>query len=416
MKPLRLLVEDLEIIQGGVETVQLCLLPELAEQCECLVWVLPEHRREYFESLLGRNTRIIIESTQWPRHRWQRWLGALLRRMGRFGGHAANSWQEKLLAQRLDFLCRRYQCTHFFTTCIFHQPFPDIKVPVGGVIHDVNPNQPNSNCLQRNMVDWVQRADYVFCDSHFTATNVNALIPGFGHKLTTVPLAPPPMLTTALEPDLVQISNQFIYPASAIDNKDHLTLFQACLKLVRRGFSFQLVLTGPGTDAFWQTVPLPRPRAEEARLFLHRNASELRSCIQAKGYLSAVELNECYQQSSCIVLPSIYEGFGLPLAEAWQRGMPVICSDIPPFIEQIQLYDSKDWTEIFPAGNGELLAEKMEKTLSCSPATRRPLAVRQARLSRWTWQKVAAEYLRRMASCTFTPGNEGRIPSITTHE
>jgi glycosyltransferase involved in cell wall biosynthesis len=45
------------------------------------------------------------------------------------------------------------------------------------------------------------------------------------------------------------------------------------------------------------------------------------------------ELEYCYQNSKALVFASMAEGFGLPLVEAAQRGLPVICSNIPVFSE-----------------------------------------------------------------------------------
>ena len=40
------------------------------------------------------------------------------------------------------------------------------------------------------------------------------------------------------------------------------------------------------------------------------------------------ELMYCYQHSKCLVFPSIIEGFGLPIVEAFKHQLPVIASDI----------------------------------------------------------------------------------------
>ncbi len=44
-------------------------------------------------------------------------------------------------------------------------------------------------------------------------------------------------------------------------------------------------------------------------------------------------LTEIYNCVDAIVMPSLFEGFGLPILEALACGCPVICSDIPPFHE-----------------------------------------------------------------------------------
>ena len=53
------------------------------------------------------------------------------------------------------------------------------------------------------------------------------------------------------------------------------------------------------------------------------------------GYLSNMQLNELYNQAVCLVYPSLYEGFGIPILEAQKAGCPVIAlnaSSVPEII------------------------------------------------------------------------------------
>lgn len=50
--------------------------------------------------------------------------------------------------------------------------------------------------------------------------------------------------------------------------------------------------------------------------------------ILSLGYVSDSRLNGLLKHSTALVLPSLYEGFGLPLLEAMQRGVPVITSNV----------------------------------------------------------------------------------------
>jgi mannosyltransferase len=53
------------------------------------------------------------------------------------------------------------------------------------------------------------------------------------------------------------------------------------------------------------------------------------------GHLTNEELNIQYNISLCLVYPSLYEGFGIPILEAMQSGCPVLAinnSSIPEII------------------------------------------------------------------------------------
>jgi glycosyltransferase involved in cell wall biosynthesis len=46
------------------------------------------------------------------------------------------------------------------------------------------------------------------------------------------------------------------------------------------------------------------------------------------GMLSDAQVDELYRHAGCVVIPSAYEGFGLPIAEASQRGRPLVLFDM----------------------------------------------------------------------------------------
>lgn len=47
------------------------------------------------------------------------------------------------------------------------------------------------------------------------------------------------------------------------------------------------------------------------------------------GYLADGRVAALYRDATAVVMPSLYEGFGLPLVEAMAFGVPLVCSDIP---------------------------------------------------------------------------------------
>lgn len=56
-------------------------------------------------------------------------------------------------------------------------------------------------------------------------------------------------------------------------------------------------------------------------------ALDLHDAVQFKSGISTEELVGEYAQASIAIVPSLYEGFGLPAAEAMACGVPLICSD-----------------------------------------------------------------------------------------
>lgn len=76
------------------------------------------------------------------------------------------------------------------------------------------------------------------------------------------------------------------------------------------------------------------------------------------GYLKNEELAKLYKNALIFVLPSLEEGFGIPIIEAQYAGIPVLCSDIPIFQEVVE-----NSAELC-APNSHGIAQKLELLLS----------------------------------------------------
>lgn len=102
----------------------------------------------------------------------------------------------------------------------------------------------------------------------------------------------------------------FVYPANYWPHKNHKMLLVALSRLPEA----KLILTGqPGEDA-----------DEIASAIAGMGLSG--SVIQA-GFLRDDEFAALLGFARALVFPSLYEGFGMPVLEAMQLGVPVLCSN-----------------------------------------------------------------------------------------
>jgi glycosyltransferase involved in cell wall biosynthesis len=89
---------------------------------------------------------------------------------------------------------------------------------------------------------------------------------------------------------------------------------------------------------------------------LHREAGGTPDLLILPGYLSGDQLLELYRQSYCVVVPSRFEGFSLPVVEAMAAGTPVIASHIPAHEELISSADL-----LFPPDDDVKVASLIER-------------------------------------------------------
>jgi glycosyltransferase involved in cell wall biosynthesis len=110
--------------------------------------------------------------------------------------------------------------------------------------------------------------------------------------------------------------------------------------------------------------------------------------IQHLGYVDDRVLLSLYRNSTAVVVPSIIEGFGLPVAEAMGAGAPVIHSRLP-VLEEV----SAGAALTFTATSATELAACLRK-MALDPDLRHELAERGLRRARsLTWQEAVERTL-----------------------
>ena len=117
----------------------------------------------------------------------------------------------------------------------------------------------------------------------------------------------------------------------------------------------------------------------------------LSSRVHFMGRVSTEQLVRLYNQATLVVSPSLYEGFGLPAAEAMACGTSVIATTGGAFPEVID-HDETGW--LVPPGDARALAEAIRMMMG-DAALRERLgrAGRESVLRRFSWRKAAEETL-----------------------
>ena len=116
-------------------------------------------------------------------------------------------------------------------------------------------------------------------------------------------------------------------------------------------------------------------------------------------HVAELDLAALYQGADLFILPSKYEGFGLPILEAMAAGVPVISTHSGAVPEV-----GGDTIEYAKPGDASAFAAAMRRLLSLPPAARAELAKRAAdRAAKFSWDETArrtVEALKQLAAPT----------------
>ncbi|MBI4360083.1 MAG: glycosyltransferase family 4 protein, partial [Candidatus Jacksonbacteria bacterium] len=113
-------------------------------------------------------------------------------------------------------------------------------------------------------------------------------------------------------------------------------------------------------------------------------ASQYKDSIRETGYLDRETADEYLANAALFAFPSLYEGFGLPMLEAFAAGTPALCSDIPALKEV-----GGDAAVYCNPRNPKDIAEKMRLMLKDTALRNRAIQQGRARAREYSWEKSA---------------------------
>ncbi len=124
-----------------------------------------------------------------------------------------------------------------------------------------------------------------------------------------------------------------------------------------------------------------------------QTSEALKSHVIFTGYVSDMEVKHIYANASLFIYASLCEGFGLPVLEAMQSGIPVITSNVSSMPEV-----AGDACELIDPLNIEQLKEAIVRILSSRELQKLMADNGLERAKLFSWEKAADEVLKHITS------------------
>lgn len=223
----------------------------------------------------------------------------------------------------------------------------------------------------------VKSAHRIIVDAHSTKDDLVHMLKADARKIDVVPLglgAPrrhTPAPQSEVRERLGLAQRQVILSLSAKRPHKNLSTLIRALGRIDRERRPLLVLPG-------------YPTAHEQELRALAAARGLSDDVRFLHWISAADLEGLWGLTRAFIFPSLYEGFGLPVLEAMDRGVPVACSDASSLPEV-----AGDAALLFDPLDVAQLTEAIERLLG-DGALREQLIARGAqRVKQFTWERTA---------------------------
>jgi len=276
----------------------------------------------------------------------------------------------------LRIACRKWRPDVFHKTLYCRQT-PPKGARVVITIHDLAsarfPHLVGGCDLQTPMKRyWAARADAILAVSETTRADAVEILGIPRERITVVPLGvlqpQPSVLQTAVRP---HPRPYLLYVGTRYEYKNFRRMVQAYAGASRSNRAFDLVCYGGGAFSSHEKALLAGCGIADR---VHQRSGD------------DSQLLHYYWHARALVLPSVYEGFGLPLLEAMSAGCPVLASDIPSSREvagDAALYFS-------PTDTGSMTA-LFEAALFDDQGRTRQVQAGRERASQFSWTRCASQ-------------------------
>jgi len=226
------------------------------------------------------------------------------------------------------------------------------------------------------------KADFIICDSLYTADDFARFFPEAKERLKIVPLgvgsdfSPVPSEKQAPVLERIGVEKPYILSVGNIAARKNLVpLVKAFELLADKHPETSLILAG-------------RPSYGHEEVVSKIEKSKFKKRIIMTGYLSSRDLPALYGGAEIFALPSLYEGFGLPVLEACACGTPVVASKSSSIPEVLG-----DAGTLINTGSPAEMADAMDALLGDETLRAKLSAAGIERAGNFTWERTARETL-----------------------
>lgn len=167
-----------------------------------------------------------------------------------------------------------------------------------------------------------------------------------------------------------------LYVGTIQPRKNIPTLLDSFSEFLKENSNFKLVIAGKKGWLY-------------ENIFNKVKSLKLGRKVSFTNFVSDATLQKLYKNAFCLVLPSFYEGFGIPILEAMNEGCPVISSDkssLPEIGGDAALY--------FNPKDSDQLVSQLTNLKNHTDLRNTLIANGKQRVKLFSWQKCAAETLK----------------------
>ena len=238
----------------------------------------------------------------------------------------------------------------------------------------------NRSFLRVAMPLFVRRADAIIAVSRHTKQDLLELYGTPAQKVFVVEegldahFRPAPAEEVRQAKEKHKIQRPYLLMVGTLEpRKNHQLAFEALARLKSEGFPHCLVVVGGGGWLFDDV----QTKVDQL---------QLAEDVLFAGRVSDEDLPALYSGADCFLMPSLYEGFGIPVLEAMACGSPVVssrASSLPEVAGPAARYIEKM--------TGEGLADTIRSVLSSPQTTQQMRTIGLRRAARFCWRKAAMQ-------------------------